>query len=120
MQKPAPPATLVQLPPPKAQLVRVPEWHLGTSRLLRLSDVESIEVRGVLKGRLSDVAWLPPKRQRDRRHLDRWPDAVGLYNRAGDRFADFGRFCNVGGVALQLMHLRHLMAITETVLIGGA
>jgi hypothetical protein len=61
VQKLAPRATLVKPPPPRAQLIRAPEWQPGTSRLLYMP--YRTEVVGQLKGRLSDETLLPAEGQ---------------------------------------------------------
>jgi hypothetical protein len=53
----APRAVLVKLPPPKAQLVRVPEWKVGEERELLMP--YGIKVTGRLKGQLAGEWMLP-------------------------------------------------------------
>jgi hypothetical protein len=47
----------VKLPPPRAALVRLPEWQPGTSRLLYMP--YRLEVVGLLKGTLASESLLP-------------------------------------------------------------
>ena len=53
----APRATLVKLPPPRAQLVRLPEWKFGEERQLIMP--YGLKVLGRYKGRL-DAEWMLP------------------------------------------------------------
>ena len=52
VRAPAPRATLIKLLPPRAHLVKVPEWQPGQARIMRMPYDDNLEVRGVLKGYL--------------------------------------------------------------------
>ena len=56
-QRTAPRATLVKLPPPKAQLVRLPEWRVGETRPVMMP--YNFEVLATYKGRLGSESMLP-------------------------------------------------------------
>jgi hypothetical protein len=53
----APQATLVKLPPPRALLVRLPQWHIGEVRPVMMP--YGLEVEARLKGRLPSTDVLP-------------------------------------------------------------
>ena len=53
----APRTAPVKLPPPKAQLVRLPEWRVGETRPVTMP--YNLEVLATLKGRL-DAEWMLP------------------------------------------------------------
>jgi hypothetical protein len=53
----APRATLVKLPPPRAVLVRLPQWHIGQERPVMMPYGLEIEAR--LKGKLPSTDMLP-------------------------------------------------------------
>jgi hypothetical protein len=53
----APQATLVKLPPPRAILVRLPQWHIGEVRPVKMP--YGLEVEARLKGRLPSTDVLP-------------------------------------------------------------
>jgi len=53
----APQATLVKLPPPRALLVRLPQWHIGEERPVMMP--YGLEVAARLKGRLPSTDELP-------------------------------------------------------------
>ena len=54
----APRATLVKLPPPRAQLIRLPEWRVGEERQLLMP--YGLKVLGRLKGCLA-AEWMLPQ-----------------------------------------------------------
>jgi hypothetical protein len=53
----APRAELLRLPPPKAQLVRLPEWRVGEERPVMMP--YGLEVTARLKGKLTSTDMLP-------------------------------------------------------------
>jgi hypothetical protein len=53
----APQATLVKLPPPRAILVRLPQWHIGEVRPVKMP--YGLEVEARLRGRLPSTDVLP-------------------------------------------------------------
>jgi hypothetical protein len=53
----APRAVLVKLPPPRAELVRLPEWRIGEERPVMMP--YNLEVRATYKGRLGSEKLLP-------------------------------------------------------------
>jgi hypothetical protein len=53
----APRAALVKLPPPRAQLIRLPEWRIGEERCVMMP--YGLEVAARLKGKLLSAGMLP-------------------------------------------------------------
>ena len=53
----APRATLIKLPPPRAVLVRLPQWRIGEERPMMMP--YGLEVSALLKGRLPSTDMLP-------------------------------------------------------------
>jgi hypothetical protein len=53
----APRAILVKLPPPRAQLIRLPQWKVGEERELLMPNGPS--VLGRLRGKLASIDMLP-------------------------------------------------------------
>ena len=53
----APRGTLVKLPPPRAVLVRLPQWHIGEQRPVMMP--YGLEVAALLKGKLPSRDMLP-------------------------------------------------------------